>query len=572
MLLATIPACSSSAPEIPPTPSAASDPALFEDITAASGIAFTFRNGEEANHRTMLETVGGGAALLDFDNDGWLDVYIPGGGHFTGADGKEIAGWPGKLYRNRGDGTFEDRTQAAGLDALANGQPWFYNQGAAAADYDRDGWTDLLVTGWGRIALFHNEPVDANDPSRGRRFRDVSHAAGLDKGITWATSAAFGDLDGDGFPDLYVCQYLNWSFANHPACDYGKIRQICMPKLFAGLPHKLYRNDGKGSFVDVGREAGLVGAGADSWRGLGVLFVDLNGDGKPEIYVANDLSPKLLYWNRSTPGSIRLQEVGESSGAARDGQGNVNGSMGVDAGDFNGSGRPALWVTNYEHEQHALYRNDTKPGGKPFFQYQTDRAGIAQSSQKSVGWGTAFIDVDRDGWEDLFLVNGHVMYSPLGERMTRKQVPVLYRNEGGRFTDWSERIGGYRGQPRLARGVAFGDLDNDGRTDMVISHINEPVAVLRGVGGPGTHWLGVSLVGAGHADAVGAKVELQVGNRTLTRFAKGGGSYLSSNDRRLLFGLGEATIADRLTITWPNGSKQVMENPAIDRYHDVLAP
>lgn len=565
MGLLFVAACSPAAPPVSIEPSGIATPAFFEDITATSGIAFSHRNGEEARQYTMLETVGGGAALLDFDGDGWLDVYLPGGGQFTGADARLISGWPGKLYRNR-NGRFEDATEAAGLATLAGGQPWFYNQGAAAADYDCDGWPDLLVTGWGRIALFHNEPVDAKQPALGRRFRDVSTEAGLDRGITWATSAAFGDLDGDGFPDLYVCQYLDWSFEHNPRCEYQGRRQNCMPRAFAGLPHKLYRNAGNGKFVDVSAEAGLVKAGPEACRGLGVLFVDLNGDGKPEIYVANDLAPKLLYWNQSRPGAIRLVDVGESSGAARDGQGSPNGSMGVDAGDYDGRGRPALWVTNYEHEQHGLYSNHTQPGGKPLFQFQTERAGIAQTSQRSVGWGTAFLDVDRDGWEDLFVANGHVMYSPLGETASRKQLPVLYRNRGGTFQDASDWIGSYRQEPHLARGVAFGDLDNDGRTDLVISHINEPAAVLHGVGGAGSHWLGVQLVGKNHADIVGVKVELQAGNRTLARFARGGGSYLSSGDRRLLFGLGDAQPG-RLTITWPDGARQTVEHLAADRYH-----
>jgi hypothetical protein len=551
-------------------PEGPAGPPLFEDVTAASGVHFTYRNGEDtADHLAILESLGGGVALLDYDGDGWLDVFLPGGGVYAGQGGKDIVGCPCKLYRNLG-GRFQDVTALAGLDRLAGGRPWFYTHGAAVADYDRDGWPDLLLTGWGRVALFRNIPADPGDPNKGRRFQDVTAEAGLDQGITWATSAAFGDLDGDGYPDLYVCQYVNWSLANNPTCRYvGKDPDMCPPRRFDGLPHKVYRNTGTGGFVDVSTSAGLVPAGPDSSKGLGVLLVDVDGDGKPDVYVANDTTAKLLYLNGSTPGQIRFREVGEASGAALDGNGNATGSMGVDAGDYDGSGRPSLWVTNYEQEQHGLYRNAIRPG-RVFFHYQTVEAGLAVLSQKYVGWGTAFLDVDLDGWEDLFFVNGHVVRYHTETGVGRKQPPVLYRNLGGKFEDISRQIGSYHETNHLARGVGFGDLDNDGRTDLVISHVNEPVSILRGIGGVGRHWLGVQLVGKDHADVVGARVELEVGRRTLTRFAKGGGSYLSSADRRLVFGLAEQTQPGRLTVTWPGGARQHFDGLAVDRYYRIV--
>jgi len=545
-------------------------PPLFQDVTAGSGLAFTYRNGEEtANNLSILESLGGGVALIDYDGDGLLDIFLTGGGFYTGPDHKDIAGWPCRLYKNLGRGKFKDVTAAVGLDQLAGGKPWFYNHGAAVADYDRDGWPDLLVTGWGRLVLFRNVAVDPNDPAKGRRFQDVTAAAGLDRGITWASSAAFGDLDGDGFPDLYVCQYVNWSFANHPTCNYdGTTSDVCPPKNFAGLQHRVYHNTGRGTFVDVSTPAGLVPGGRDSSKGLGVLLVDVDGDGKPDVYVANDTTPKLLYHNVSTPGTIRLEEVGETSGAARDGQGYASGSMGVDAGDFNESGRPSLWVTNYEHELHGLYRNDVRQG-KLAFQFYTVQAGLAEMGQKLVGWGTAFLDVDLDGWEDLFIANGHAIRHHPGKGVGRKQPPVLYRNLGGKFKDVSRQIGSYHDQNHLARGVGFGDLDNDGRIDLVISHVNEPVTVLRGIGGPGRFWLGVELKGKDHADVVGARAELRVAKRVLTRFAKGGGSYLSSGDRRLVFGLGDEPAPGRLTVTWPNGEKQFFDGLASNCYYRI---
>ncbi len=548
---------------------ASAEPPLFEDITLDSGVNLTYRNGEEADHTAILESLGGGAALLDYDGDGLLDIFFPGGGLFSGADNKTISGLPCKLYKNLGSNQFRDVTAETGLDRRAGSQPWFYSHGAAVADYDRDGWPDLLVTGWRHLALFHNVPIDGNDPAKGRRFEDVTAAAGVDKDITWATSAAFGDLDGDGWPDLYVCQYVNWSFANNPVCGDEQHQDICPPKSFAGLPHKLYRNNGDGRFVDVSATASLVSAGRDSSKGLGVLLVDVDGDGKPDIYVANDAVKKFLYLNRSTPGQIRLQEVGMASGAAVDDQGNANGSMGVDAGDYDGSGKPSLWVTNYENELHGLYRNEIRPG-QVAFHFHTPLTGLAALGQKYVAWGTSFVDVDLDGWEDLFITNGHVMRYHRANHMPRKQPPLLFGNLGGKFRDISRRLGSYGQKNYLGRGVAFGDLDNDGRIDLVISHLNEPAAILHGIGGAGCHWLGVQLIGKNHADVVGAKATLRVGESTLTRFAKGGGSYLSSNDRRLLFGFGSETKPGLLTVSWPDGHEQCFQGLEIDRYHRIM--
>ncbi len=544
------------------------EPLMFEDVTPSSGVDFTYRNGEETEHVAILETLGGGAALIDYDGDGLLDIFLTGGGLFTGPDNKTISGLPCKLYKNLGKCRFRDVTAEVGLEKLAGGMPWFYSHGTAVADYDRDGWPDLLVTGWRHLALFHNVPVDPSDPAKGRRFEDVTAAVGLDKDILWTTSAAFGDLDGDGWPDLYVCQYVNWSFANHPICSDHQSRDMCPPRSFDGLPHKVYRNSGEGRFVDVSATAGLVAPGRDSSKGLGVLLVDLDGDGKPDIYVANDVVKKFLYMNDSKPGQIRLREVGVASGTALDDQGNANGSMGVDAGDYDGSGKPSLWVTNYEFELHGLYHNEIKPG-QVAFHYQTRLAGLAAMNQRFVAWGTSFVDIDLDGWEDLFVTNGHVMRYHRAVGMARKQPPVLYGNVGGKFRDITRRLGPYGQQAHMGRGVAFGDLDNDGRTELVISHVNEPAAILRGIGGAGHHWLGVQLLGKDHADIVGAKVELRVGERTLTRFAKGGGSYLSSNDRRLLFGLGSESKPGRLTVTWPNGHKQHFDGLDSDRYHRI---
>jgi RNA polymerase sigma factor (sigma-70 family) len=542
-------------------------PDLYGDMTARSGVTFTYRNGQEAGHYAILESLGGGVALFDYDGDGLLDIFLTGGGYFAGKDKKEIKGHPCKLYKNLGNWKFRDVTKEVGLDRIA-----FYSHGCAVADYDRDGWPDLLVTGYGGLALFHNEP----DGKGGRRFRDVTKKAGLARDQFWGTSAAWADLDGDGYPDLYVCQYVDWSFKNNPKCFSGQgdaKRDICPPKKFDARPHALYRNNGNGTFTDVSVSAGLRvprrGKEKNYGKGLGVVIVDVNGDGKPDLFVANDTTGNFLYLNRSKPGQIRLQEEGVAAGVAFDGAGVPNGSKGVDAADYDGTGRSSLFVTNYENEMHGLYRNLSKKG-LVIFVSQTPGSGIAAIGQKYVGFGTGFLDVDNDGWEDLVIANGHILRHPTGA--TLRQRPVLFRNQGGgKFKDISEQGGPYFRTEHLGRGLAVGDLDNDGRPDLVISHLNEPVVLLRnraGEKGPRNHWLGLELVGNKFGDVTGAKVVVEVGKRPLTRFAKAGGSYLSSGDRRLLFGLGAAKRVDRITVVWPSGKQQQWKGNRfpIDRY------
>lgn len=538
-------------------------PPYFEDVTAKSGVLFAYKNGEDTSpHLSILESLGGGLAVIDYDGDGLLDLFLPGGGYFAGPDKKQILGHPCKLYRNLGNFQFADATAAAGLTTLAGGAPWFYSHAAAVGDYDRDGWPDLLVTGWGRVALFHNEP----DGKGGRVFKDVSAAAGLDKGITWATSAAWADLDADGDPDLYVCQYVDWNFDNHPACNYdGKTPDVCPPKKFKGLPHKVFRNVDRGTFVDVTDPAGLHKGGDGASKGLGVVAADLNGDGKPDIYVANDTVPNFLYVNQSAKGAVRLREVGMLSGTAVDGSAAPNGSMGMDVGDPEGTGKPAIWVTNYENELHALYRNVTPSPDRPSFVFATQPSGIAAIGQKFVGWGTGFGDFDHDGWEDLFIADGHAIRFPTGA--ARRQRPVLLQNKGGKFTDVSKRGGGYFGDLHLSRGAVLADLDNDGKLDLVVAQVNDPVSILRNVAPTASnHWVGVGLLGKDNADVVGAKVVVEAGGRTQTRFAKGGGSYASSPDRRHLFGLGTADKVVRLTVHWPDGTKTEYADVPTDRY------
>ena len=560
--------CSRNGPPGPPAPQADS-PGLFRDVTDASGLSFTYRNGEDADRYSILEVMGGGCAVLDFDRDGRLDLFFPGGGFFDGPDKKQIKGHPPKLYRNLGEFRFADVTAAASLTALADGQPWFYSHGAAACDYDRDGWPDLLMTGYGRHALFHNEP----DGKDGRRFREVTRAAGLLGSHFWGTSAAWGDLDGDGHPDLYICHYLDWSNENDPRCAGYRInipRDVCPPKVFGSRPHALYRNRGDGTFEDITRAAGIRADRPDKsyGKGLGCLILDLDGDRKPDLYVCNDGEPNFLYLNRSEPGRLRFEEQGKELGVAVDAGGMANGSMGVDAADFDGSGLPSVWVTNYENEFHALYR---RVGRGAFFNHVTAQHGLAAIGPSFVGFGTAFVDVDRDGWEDIAIANGHVIRHHPKDHI--RQLPILFLNrerDGRRHFENAPTEGGpYFREPHLGRGLAVADLDDDGRPDLVFCHTNEPVRLLRNESSADRHWFGVELAGRDRRDVTGARLTLDHGGRKLVRFLAGGRSYLTNSDPRRLFGLGADAAGGRLTVEWPTGSPRVesWDGLATDRYH-----
>jgi hypothetical protein len=552
-------------------------------------VRFTYRNGAEASHAAILESLGGGVALIDYDGDGLLDLFFTGGGYFDGPDKKQIKGHLCRLYKNLGNWKFRDVTAEVGLDQLAGGEPWFYTHGVAVADYDNDGWPDLLVTGWGRLALLHNEP----DGKGGRRFRDVTRLAGLTDDL-WSSSAAWGDLDGDGFADLYVCHYVNWSFANHPACkDYRDQTRpdVCPPKQFRALPHRLYRNNRDGTFTDISKIAGLrvprqkadydqlshlsasarqhlqgAQAAGDYGKGLGVVIFDADDDGKPDIYVANDTSGNFLYLNK---GNARFEEVALERGVAYDENASPTGSMGVDVADYNGVGSFSLFITNYQNEAHSLFRNR----GQGQFVYASRAAGIAAIGLVYVGFGTGFLDFDLDGNEDLFISNGHVVkYPPLPAEV--KQVPILFRNmrqPGDKpfdvhFENVSARAGPFFRTRMMGRGVAIGDLDNDGHPDIVLNPMNGPAVLLRNCCESGHHWLGIQLVGQPYRDAVAARLTLEVAGRKLLRTVKGGGSYLSAGDKRVLFGLGQQDRVGRLTVRWPSGKVQSWHNLPVDRY------
>jgi hypothetical protein len=526
-------------------------PAPFADTTANSGIDFAYRNGEESAHFAIIESLGGGVALIDYDRDGFLDIFIPGGGYY---EGNKVLGYPSKLYRNLGGFRFQDVSIETGLSKVV----FQYNHGASVLDYDRDGWPDLLVTGYNRLVLLHNEKNDHG----GRIWVDATAKAKL-KDSQWSTSAACADLDGDGFAEIYVCHYGDWDFdTNQPTdCTYdGKTRDVCQPKRFKPLRHSLYKNKRDGTFEDVTDEQKLRKDG----RGIGVVLLDVNGDAKPDIYTANDTDDNFLYLNRSQKGVLALEELGLLAGVARDDRGMQNGSMGIATADYDRSGRASLLVTNYENELPALYQNRSE-NGQARFTFATLQAGIAAIGGTYVSWGTGFVDYDLDGWEDLIIVSGHAIRFPT--KTDRRQKPQLLHNDAGKFKPVATQGWPYIGSPHNARGAAFGDLDNDGKTDLVVSHLNEPVAVLRNVmPTEGRHWIGLRLIGLNGADVVGARAELELADGKQTRFTKAGGSYASSSDPRLLFGLGSHSNPVNITVYWPSGQIQEVRGLNPDAY------
>ena len=528
-------------------------PPVFEDATTGSGVDFSYRNGEDAGHFAIIESVGGGLALIDYDRDGALDLFVPGGGRY---EGKQVRGHPCKLYRNLGGLKFKDVTAEAGLDL-----PYPYSHGASAFDFDNDGWADLLVSGYNRLVLLHNQAGP-----RGRRFVDVTATAGLTDRL-WSTSTGWGDLDGDGFPEIYVAHYGDWGFdTNHPTnCTYdGKTRDVCQPAMFKALVHTLYRNNGNGQFTDVSEAIKVKSLG----RGLGVLLADTNLDGRPDVYVANDTDDNFLFMNRGKAGKLRLEEVGLLAGVARDEGGRANGSMGVDAGDFDRSGLASIIVTNYETELPALYQNRSV-GERASFAFATQPTGLAAVGGQYVSWGTGFVDVDLDGWEDLFIVSGHAVRFPT--KIDRRQRPNLLMNSAARFRIATRQGGSYFQEPHNARGTAVGDLDNDGRPDLVVSHLNEPIVILRNVAPTdGRHWIGFELVGKENRDIVGGRVTVESTGGKQTRFVKGGGSFASTNDPRPLFGLGTDATVESVTVHWSWGGSQVFKNLKPDRYWKLV--
>lgn len=519
-----------------------SEPGWFSDRTDGSGINFTPANGEQAGLATILETLGTGVALLDYDNDGKLDIFLVGGGTIEAGPPPTIRGASSRLYRNLGNWRFQDVTTDAGLDRAE-----FYSHGVAVGDFDRDGWPDLAITGYRGLRLYANRPS-----SLGRRFENVTTAVGLPREIPWGTSATFADLDGDGYPELVIAQYLNWSWALHHTCP-GSDGQpdVCTPHAFAPIRPLLFQNQQGKHFVDISEAQKLRADG----KGLGVMVADFDEDGRPDLYFANDASDNHLYLNQ--PGFL-LQECGLSRGVAVDEGGHPNGSMGIAISDWDRSGRPSLLVTNYQGEWHALYQNL----GMGRFAFRSQAAGLARLGQRDVGFGAVFADFDGDGWDDLVYVNGHVLKRPSGSTVAQR--PILLRNTSApprrELIRIDQAAGDYFAFPHRGRGLARGDLDGDGRPDLVITGIKEPVRLLRCEAGSDQHRFRLSLRRKDHRSLVGARVVIHQGEHRQTHFVSAGG-YLASHSQHILFGLGQATTVDRVVIHWAFGPQEEWSGP-----------
>ncbi len=510
----------------------------FEEVTASSGLSFTYRNGEEAGEVAILESLGGGVGLFDLDGDGDLDLCLPGGGHYSDkkSDGKrDVLGWPHVIYRNDGDWHFTDVTALTGATASP-----YYSHGTAAADYDNDGFCDLLITGYGGVLLLRNQGDGT--------LEELAKRAGMTDSL-WSSSAAWGDFNKDGALDVYIAHYVDWSFDNHPFCPGPKkgTRESCPPREFKGLPDVLYFNNGDGTFRDVSQDSGLLPDG----KGLGVLAADLDLDGDVDIYVGNDTVANFLLRNN---GSGQFEEIGLISGTALNQTGAPDGSMGVDVGDYNMDGLPDLWVANFERESIALYRND----GNCLFRHVSQGAGVTAVGALYVGWGTAFCDFDNDGDEDAFVSNGHVIRYP--ENAPIRQKPLLFEIlRGKRLENISPTVGSYFIEPHQGRGSAAGDLDRDGDLDLAISHMNEPVALLSNTSKTNNHWISLQLIGRQSPRLpIGAIVKVTTSRGEQMRQIKGGSSYGSTVDPHLLFGLETVTKADSVSIQWPSGETQTL--------------
>ncbi len=511
-------------------------PIAFQEVAAQSGVNFQFQNGSRGKH-DLPEIMGGGVALFDADGDGLLDIYLCDGGPIDVSRGKPDP--PCRLFRNRGEWRFDDVSR----EAAAPGPS--YAMGAAAADYDGDGRVDLFVTGWRDQRLYRN----LGDC----RFEDVTERAGLKSGL-WSTSAAFADLDGDGDLDLYVANYLDYDAKSPPFCSApdGR-RDYCGPEDFAAQPDRLYRNNGDGTFTDVSIAAGI---NAGEGRGLGVLIAELTGDNRPDIYVANDGSPCWLFANQ---GNLSFKEIGERAGVAHDGQGQAMAGMGVAAGDLNDDGRCELVVSNFFDRSTVAF--EQLPGQAAIYRDVSARLGLAAATRHVLGFGLALVDFDGDGHNDLIQANGHVLdRARLGIPFAMR--PTLLRNMGGAFQDVAEGAGPWFGQPVLGRGLAVGDLDGDGKPDVVVNCIDAPAALLRNAC-DGNHFLVLDMIDKAGRPAVGARVEVRAGGRRQVKNVAAAGSYLASAPARLFIGLGHAQSVERIDVAWPWGVSESWRSVAV---------
>jgi len=524
---------------------------IFSDVTAEAGLTWRHFNGFSPD-RYLIEIMGGGVGFFDFDNDGCLDLFLLNGGETP--HGKSEKPLHNALYHNLGNRKFVDVAAEAGLSRLKT-----YGTGVAIADFDNDGHQDLFITGFPNCVLYHNNGDGT--------FTDVTEDAGLRNTGGWAAGAAWFDYDRDGFLDLVICNYAELSFESAaPRCDYLGVRTYCEQRAYKGMPLTIYHNNRNGTFTDVSRSSGLdrfVG------RALGVVALDIDGDGWQDLFVTRDASPNLLLLNKHD-GSFA--DAGVEAEIAYDSNGNAKAGMGVDAGDINGDGRADFVVTNFSFEYPSLFLSRAGL----VFDDGARAARIAGAARLDVGWGVHFLDFDNDGLHDLMLVNGHVneVVESMQPQVKYKQRPILLHNLGnGQFEDVSFRAGPAFSKGYLGRGLAVGDWDNDGAPDAIFTCIGESPVLLRNNVGQKNSWVGVRLIGTkSNRDAIGARLSLSVADRKLVRWVTGGSSYLSSHDKRILFGLGglSAHQTVNVEILWPSGAQQNVSALGINRYHQIV--
>lgn len=525
----------------------------FAEVTQAAGITWTHFNGESPDAH-LIETKNGGAAFLDYDQDGLLDIFLLNGGETP--RGKSPTPVRNALYHNLGNGKFEEVAAKAGVDRIA-----FYGIGVAVGDYDNDGYPDVLATGYPERALFHN--------NRDGTFSEVTGQAGL-KGLgRWSTGAAWFDYDRDGWLDLIICHYGQMSFDSAPRCEFRGTPTYCAPRSYGeGAPLALYHNKGDGTFADVSAPSGVD---KNIGRGLGAVAVDIDGDGWTDLFVTRDGSPNLLLMNQRNG---TLQDFAMDAEVAYDPNGVAKAGMGIDAADVNGDGRPDFVMTAFNSEYHSLFMN---PGSFPFDDW-TVSSSLGYLTMPYVGWGTHFLDYDNDGIMDLLIVSGHVnkIVELTRSDVTYKELPLLLRNDGkGSFRNVEKIAGPPFHEKYDARGLAVGDYDNDGDVDAAFIRLQDTPVLLRNNLGQNHGWVGFLLVGTrSNRDAIGSKLTVRWGDRKLVRWITGGASIFSSHDNRVVFGLGAnpGPPAISVEIQWPSGTTQTVDGIAPHRYHKMTEP